>query len=300
MQAGQAVPNSNDASIDAVALQRQLAWWSRQTEPPWLHAEVARRMADRLPLFKTSPSRLLQWWPRSGGGEQALRTTYPKATVLHAHPTGHPGASNTMLAPGWWQRILQRQPSVAAFDDHAVPAATCDLLWANMTLHAAPDRRQMVEAWRDALSINGVLMFTTLGPDTARELRALYRAEGWGPFASPLVDMHDVGDDLVRAGFADPVMDQEQLSLHWADVGSMLGELRSLGRNTAPQRHPGLRTPRWRAALSDRLAASSNDGRVAITFEIIYGHAFKTGRGVTAIDVDDLRRTLPSRRRVGR
>ncbi len=297
MQAGPVVPHSNDVFVDAVALQRQLVWWSRQAQPPWLHLEVARRMADRLPLFKKLPARVLQWWPKVGGGEALLHAAYPQARWLHAHPAGIAAPDNVGAPPRWWQRIAASPPAKANFDDNAVPPDACDLLWANMTLHAAPDRRNMVQAWRDALSIDGVLMFSTLGPDTARELRAVYRDRAWGDFASPLVDMHDVGDDLVRAGFADPVMDQELLTLHWADTPSMLRELRTLGRNTSPRRHPGLRTPRWRADLDARMAPATADGRVSMTFEIVYGHAFKTDPGVTSIDVDALRQTLPSRRR---
>ena len=89
------------------------------------------------------------------------------------------------------------------------------------------------------------------------------------------VDMHDVGDLLVHAGFADPVMDQEHLTLHWPGPRELLAELRSLGGNLNPARHRGLRTPRWRsrleAALRERADAT---GRIALGFEIVYGHAF--------------------------
>jgi malonyl-CoA O-methyltransferase len=91
-----------------------------------------------------------------------------------------------------------------------------------------------------------------------------------------LVDMHDLGDMLVHAGFADPVMDQVALTLTWASPEALLTELRSLGSNAHPQRFAGLRTPRWRdrlhAALRERAGA---DGRISMTFEVVYGHAFK-------------------------
>jgi malonyl-CoA O-methyltransferase len=87
--------------------------------------------------------------------------------------------------------------------------------------------------------------------------------------------MHDIGDQLVHAGFADPVMDQEHLSLSWATPEALLAELRTLGANTDPARHAGLRTPRWRARLADALRGLAGaDGRLHLSFEIVYGHAF--------------------------
>ena len=90
--------------------------------------------------------------------------------------------------------------------------------------------------------------------------------------------MHDLGDMLLAAGFVDPVMDQETLTLRWNDPRALLAELRTLGGNAAPGRASGLRTPRWRArleaALADALAAP--DGTLGLRFEIAYGHAFKT------------------------
>jgi malonyl-CoA O-methyltransferase len=96
---------------------------------------------------------------------------------------------------------------------------------------------------------------------------------------APLVDMHDLGDMLVQAGFADPVMDQETLTLTWPDPQAMLAELRTLGGNVDPRRHAGLRTPRWRADLIQRLQGLAQaDGRVALEVELVYGHAFKVAR----------------------
>jgi malonyl-CoA O-methyltransferase len=119
-------------------------------------------------------------------------------------------------------------------------------------------------------------MFATLGPGTLGGLRALYASQGWpAPFA-PFVDMHDLGDMLIHAGFADPVMDQEQITLTWPTAAAALNELRGLGGNVALGRGGGLRTPRWRDRLTSQLAARCiQGGRVALDFEVVYGHAFR-------------------------
>ncbi|MEO5696064.1 MAG: biotin synthase, partial [Burkholderiaceae bacterium] len=150
------------------------------------------------------------------------------------------------------------------------------LVWANMMLHAVVDPDVLFERWQTLLRVDGFVMFSCLGPGTLRELRSLYERLGW-PAATPgFVDMHDLGDMLVRAGFADPVMDQEVLKLRWNDPCAFLDELRSLGGNTAPDRVAGLRTPRWRARLERELASLAGpDGSLGMSFEVAYGHAFK-------------------------
>ena len=115
--------------------------------------------------------------------------------------------------------------------------------------------------------------------------------------------MHDLGDMLVRAGFADPVMDQELLRLTWATPAALREELRSLGGNADPMRQPGLRTPRWRARLDALLTQRAGpDGRIALEFEVVYGHAFvappRLAVGAeTRVGVDQLRDMARAARR---
>ena len=89
------------------------------------------------------------------------------------------------------------------------------MLWANMALHMAADPQALIAQWHRALATDGFLMFSCLGPDTLRELRALYAALGWPPAGHEFTDMHDWGDMLVHAGFAEPVMDMERIVLTW-------------------------------------------------------------------------------------
>ena len=146
-------------------------------------------------------------------------------------------------------------------------------------------------------------MFSTLGPDTLAGLRALYRDAGWGTAHAAFTDMHDLGDMLVAAGFADPVMDQERLTLTWATPEALLGELRTLGANADPARFAGLRTPRWRARLEAALRERATaDGRIALDFELVYGHAFNPPprakvAGETRVPLEDLRSMARSGRR---
>jgi malonyl-CoA O-methyltransferase len=268
-------------------------------------------MAQRLEVFRRRPGTVLQWWDVIGGGDEALRVAYPDARQLAVRPwapSAFESSPSAVVAPArrWWQRFtapsaersVQAALAPIVVDAMSLEPASVDLLWANMTLHWQDDAPSAFARWHAALADEGVLMFSTVGPDTLRELARIYRDESFGPCAAPLVDMHDIGDALMHAGFADPVMDQERLTLTWPDARAMLQELRTLGVNTAPMRFAGLRTPRWHARLQSALDARGEvapDGRIAMTFEIVYGHAFKVTRS-TGVGLESLRATLPSRR----
>ncbi|WP_338414411.1 biotin synthase [uncultured Sphaerotilus sp.] len=260
--------------IDPAALQRHLRQ-SASRAAPWLHEEIARRMAERLSLVRRQPARVIDWWSPTSGSAALLKAQYPQARLL---PYGCddqplPEAPGTDTGPRWWQRLIG-QPARAE-----LPAAppTAELLWANMMLHWVDDLPALLPRWHAALEVDGFLMFSCFGPDTLLELRAVYAELGWGLPGSPWIDMHDLGDELVHAGFADPVMDMEYLTLTWDSPAALLAELRGLGRNTASSRQPGLRGRQWRQTLDDALKRhlTGPDGRLHLRFEIIYGHAFR-------------------------
>jgi malonyl-CoA O-methyltransferase len=237
-------------------------------QPPWLHGEVARRMAARLPLVRQKPARVVDWEAGLGASSALLRETYPRASLIAVQPTPAREA-----APWWLPQRWSRAPVVMA--PQVLGAEACELLWSNMALHFEHDIESLLERWRQAIVVDGFLMFSTLGPGSLDGLRGLYRSLQWPTPMAPLVDMHDLGDMLVRAGFAEPVMDQETLTLTWPTTAAMLTELRSLGGNADPARGPGLRTPRWRAQLDAACEAlRGSDGRLRLEFEVIYGHAF--------------------------
>lgn len=177
------------------------------------------------------------------------------------------------------------------------------MIWANMMLHAVQDPPVLMQRWQRMLSPGGFVMFSCLGPDSLRELTALYARLEWPAPTIDFVDMHDLGDMLMHAGFADPVMDQESLTIQWDNAQSLCRDLRLLGGNASPARSSGLRTPRWQARLHRELDALRNAaGQFSLTFEIVYGHAFKAGPPIeksseTQVSVDEMRRLMREARR---
>jgi malonyl-CoA O-methyltransferase len=283
--------------LDAAALARILRRLGAAAQTPWLHVEAARRMAERLPVIKLRPERVLDWWAALGGGRERLAHAYPRARVVAVE-----AEAAALPRRRWWARFGAAAPEVLA--EAALGEAAGELLWSNMVLHWSADPQATIRQWHRAVAADGFLMFSTLGPGTLATLRALYRDAGWPAPHAPFVDMHDLGDMLVEAGFADPVMDQETLTLTWATPEAALAELRSLGGNADPARCAGLRTPRWRARLAALLAEQARDasGRIALEFELVYGHAFRPPprarlAASTELPLSDLRAMLRAGRR---
>ena len=291
------MPTERPPTIDPIAAAR---WHeSAPALSPWLHEEVARRMEDRLQWIRQAPAAWCHWEAVRGGleGHALVSARYPKARCFVVETTrrGREAASQALSKP-WWSRWVGEQARLEMPDEGAV-----QMLWANMALHMVADPQALMAQWHRALAVDGYLMFSCFGPDTAKELRSVYADMGWPPAGHAFTDMHDWGDMLVQAGFAEPVMDMERITLTFATPQRLLEELRELGCNLHPDRFAALRGRAWREqlykALEQRLIDGSGSGQLSLTFEIIYGHAFKPAPRVrvsssSAVSLNDMRAML--------
>ncbi len=285
-------------TIDPVAAKH----WHR-TAParsPWLHEEVGRRMEDRLQWIRLAPAAWADWGPVRGGlqAHGLIERRYPRARRF---VVDRGGSAERALARPWWRRL-----TATPVRHGAVPDAAVQMLWANMALHMSDRPQALIAQWHRALAPQGFLMFSCLGPDTLHELRTMYRALGWPPPAHEFTDMHDWGDMLVQAGFAAPVMDMEHITLSWPTPERVLEELSELGANLHPARFPALRGRLWKQRLVDELLRNlrQDDGRLVLTFEIIYGHAVKPAPVVrmsehSSVSLEDMRTMLQTDKRSG-
>jgi malonyl-CoA O-methyltransferase len=180
-------------TIDPAAAAR----WQRAAPPAsaWLHEEVGRRMAERLEWIKLQPQAWADWEPVRGGIEAHGRVVarYPRARQwVVERDAARAEIARKAFARPWWRLGAQ------AVQQGSPPAGGMQMMWANMALHMAADPQALIAQWHAALATDGFLMFSCLGPDTLRELRALYARLGWPPPAHEFTDMHDWGDMLVH------------------------------------------------------------------------------------------------------
>jgi malonyl-CoA O-methyltransferase len=238
-----------------------------------LQREVCARMLERLEYIKLQPLRILDAGSGTGWGTRRLAQRYPAAQMIALDIAS--GMLQTARGrSGWWQKLFggTKQMHVCG-DIEALPLAgnSVEMVWSNLAVQWCNDLPATFVELHRVLKVDGLLMFSTFGPDTLKELRRAFHGVDQHNHLNRFTDMHDIGDMLVHSGFAEPVMDMERIILTFETPQRLLQELRGLGRNLHPLRFAGLRGRRWHAQLQQALA----DAPLQLTFEVIYGHAFK-------------------------
>ncbi len=287
-------------SIDAVARQFHRRA-ERIARHDFLLREVGRRLLSRLEYIRLQPECVLDIGCGLGRARTDLLAIHPRARWIGVELSEEMARAGRQEQRGTWglQRWWRGNASDWVVADGAcLPFAdgSADLLFSNLMLHWHPSPHEVFPEWRRVLRVDGLLLFSCFGPDTLKELRAAVRAVLPHATPMPFVDMHDFGDMLVASGFATPVMDVERLMLTYPDPRQLLDEVRALGANVHPDRWPALPAGHQARALLQTLAGYSGaDGRIPLTFEIAYGHAWKPQPrevGVSSVPVDVLRRQL--------
>ncbi|MBK6393374.1 MAG: malonyl-ACP O-methyltransferase BioC [Betaproteobacteria bacterium] len=253
-----------------------------------LQREVSARLAGRLDVVKLTPGTILDVGCGTGEAIGELSARYPSARVL-ALDAALPMLQQARTRSAHGRSLLARMlgplgrggapaPAFVCADGTALPlpGVCVDLVWSNLMLQWVNDLPRAFAEFRRVLRVGGLLTFTTFGPDTLKELaRAFARIDGH-THVSRFVDMHDLGDMLVQAGFADPVMDREQVTVTYPSPAALLAELKAIGATNQTRDRPrGLTGRSRRAALEDVLRKLAQDGRIPATFEVVYGHAWK-------------------------
>jgi len=243
----------------------------RYDEVAVLQREVGERIMERLQLVRISPQTILDVGAGTGVFSQALSRRYAKSRVL-ALDIAPRMLLRARRRKGWFSR-----QGFICGDADCLPiaSASVDLIFSNFTLQWCGELDRAFAEFRRVLKPGGLLMFSTLGPDTLKELRQSWQAVDGRPHVHQFIDMHDVGDALLRAGLSDPVMDVENFTLAYDDAMQLMRELKIIGaHNAAIDRPPGLT---GKGSLKKMLSAYEElrrDGVLPATYEVVYGHAW--------------------------
>jgi malonyl-CoA O-methyltransferase len=237
-----------------------------------LQREVGRRLLDRLDLIRITPTRILDAGSGTGEVTRGLADRYRRARIVALD------IAESMLQRTRERFSFLRRAEVVCGDAEALPFApdAFDLVFSNLTLQWCNDIGKTLGSLHRVLAPDGLLLFSSLGPDTLMELRESWRAVDDDTHVNTFVDMHVVGDLLLAAGFCDPVMDMEKITVTFSDLTDLMRDLKAIGAvNHTRGRSRGLTGKGRLAALKrgyDRYRDA--DGRLPATYEVVYGHAW--------------------------
>jgi malonyl-CoA O-methyltransferase len=249
-----------------------------------LQREVCKRMLERLDYIKIQPARILDAGCGTGWGSRQLAQRYPAVKVLALDMAlGMLNVSRDQLS--WWRKLFSSsQHSYICADIEVLPLAanSVDMVWSNLTMQWCNDLPATFRELHRLIKTDGLLMFSTFGPDTLKELRSVFQGVDGHSHTSRFIDMHDIGDMLTQSGFAEPVMDMEVITLTYSDVKSVMQDLRVIGAHnaTAGRAQGMMGKEAWKQIL-EKYETYRRDGKLPATFEIVYGHAWKPQPKVT-------------------
>lgn len=261
-----------------------------------LQREIADRMLDRLDYIRLRPQRVVDIGAGTGAATRALMERYPQADVIALD-----------FALPMLQRVRRGEedpvtaPHCLCGDAEHLPLAdaSVDMIFSNVALQWCNDLPGTFKEFQRVLRPGGMLLFSTFGPDTLLELRASWAAADSGSHVSPFLDMHHIGDAMLEAGLAEPVVDVDRLQVTYGDVISLMRDLKNLGaHNVTWERSRGLTGKGRIKKMQEAYEGFRRDGRLPASYEVVYGHAWEPEQrrveGNTLVPLESLRRRLPS------
>ncbi len=245
-----------------------------------LQNEVCRRMLARLDYIKIEPATILDAGSGTGNAVAGLLARHPRARVI-ALDLALAMARRARARRPWWRGLFERSgPRLAAVcgDIEQLPLAPAcaGMVWSNLAIQWSNEPQRAFAEMHRVLAPGGLLLFSSFGPDTLKELRAAFESVDRHTHVHRFTDMHDVGDMLVACGFADPVMDMEIVTLTYADVRELMRDLKAIGAHNVTRGRPSaLAGKSLLAKVVRNYEPARREGRLPATFEVIYGHAWK-------------------------
>ncbi len=235
-----------------------------------LQDEVQQRLQERLDDAALTPARVLDVGAGTGRGTAALRKRYPKAQVI-ALDMALPMLQAARRHRGWLRPFARvcAQAEALPFAE-----ASVDLLHSSLCLQWSNDLDAAFDEFRRVLAPGGLLLFSTFGPETLQELRLAFAEVDDAPHVSRFLDIHQVGDALLAAGFRDPVLERDVFTLTYDDVQTLMRELRAIGATNAdPARPRGLTGKARMRGVAAAYEGFREDGRLPATYEVVYALA---------------------------
>lgn len=242
-----------------------------------LQREVGQRLLERFDYMRIAPEVILDAGSGTGFCSEKLLQRYKNAHVIQLDiaPAMLQYSKNKL---GWWDKVFGKQSFLCADTDQLpLGSQSVDLIFSNLTLQWCDNLDNTFAEIQRVLKPEGLLMFSTLGPDTLKELRECWQIVDDRVHVHPFIDMHDVGDALLRNTFSDPVIDMEMITMTYQDARTLMRDLKAIGaHNASTAGSKGLTGKQHFKQMLDAYEIHRDKGVLPATYEVIYGQAWGT------------------------
>lgn len=277
---------------------------SFDTTSHMLAREVSHRLIEQLAWLKIAPNRILDVGCGTGLDAPIFGARYPRAsfTGIDLASGALRVASREAVQSGVWGRLLTKLGTrwrsgdrranwvCADFEQLPFAASSFDLVWSNLALHWSTDMAAVFRGLRAVMRPDALLLFSCYGPDTLKELRAAFAMVDDREHVNRFIDMHDIGDMLMRTGFSSPVISMECITMTYLEVRDVLVDIKRVGENTLMvERRAGLMGREAWQRMTRKYEEFRSQGRLPATYEIVYGHAWSAGQPAKTEAVDGQR-----------
>jgi len=255
-----------------------------------LQKEVCKRLLEKLDVVNLSPEWILDAGTGTGEAVKPLQRKYKKSELVLFD------LSESMLQKAVKQGAFLRKPHQVCGNIESLPFAdrSFDLLFSNLAMQWCNDLGAALTEFKRVLKPGALLQFATFGPDTLKELRASWKKVDEAVHVNSFIDMHDIGDGLLQAGFAEPVMESEIITVNYKEVDTLMQDLRDIGANVTANGHrQGLLTRNMLKQLHEAYETYRQNDVLPATYEIVYGHAWVSELG-GATEHKDIKVTFTS------
>jgi len=249
-----------------------------------LQRNVCKELLERLDLTSLKPDVVLDVGCGTGWGTQDLLKKYKNAKIISLDLS--PEMLKQTKSKGSWLR----KPQLICADAEDIPLEdeSVDLIFSSLMLQWC-DYKKVFAEFKRILKPDGLLMFSSFGPDTLKELKQSWAQVDNHAHVNEFTDMHDLGDALIHAGLAEPVMDMDLLTLTYNDAISVMKDLKAIGANTILKNQQkdaeqGLVTPAKLKRVVAHYEQFRRDGIIPASYEVVYGHAWKTRQRATKLE----------------
>ncbi len=259
----------------------------------FVHRQTRDGLFDRLQPMRLQPRTIVDLGAATGTASVKLAKQFRRADVIAVDNSPAMLALAAKKRP-WFSKmkVVEADARAVPLDDHSV-----DLVFCNLLLPHVDDISAVFAEAARLLRKDGLMMFSTLGPDTFIELRRAWQRIDDHRHVTDFSDMHDVGDAAVRAGLREPVLDVDHLAVSYRSTNSLFADLTAAGaRGPLPERPPGLTGRQRFRSFCDALDSEARDGAFQVSLELVYGHCWGPGArppaGEARVDIQSIGRRL--------